>query len=539
MADVSVTLGLNAAQLSTGLKRATTEVDGFARRAKDSFGKIGGGISSMASGLGTAIAGLAVGSKIQSTIEHFSRISDLASRFDVSTDALQRLNFAASMSGTDLETAARALTILNKALDDPANKKATEAFERLGLSIKSLRQADSFQQIQMLSAAFQKAQATGDGFSDIMALLGKSGAELIPMLRLSAEELDKFSKTDVVSSDQVAQLEEMGDQLDAIKIKVTTLFGQGIIGGVKVFGALADASRDMGTYVAIFESHLRNGLNVSEAIRKTDEELNNIYKDRAKIKKEEADAEAKKPKPEKIIGERERDTGEAKKNTYDVAKNIQEQARIAESILDPYRQFLDYLEEEKRKLDAIKKQKDADAKASQTKIQSQKEAAQALQDEMRLLEARASGDEKAIKAAEREIALKQKARDIQTQLQIDAKTALDIAKQMQALEDKAEKATDRPEGRIQGYSSERQGGREGARARAAQRASDSATKRAGAYGRAFGGLAEFERNQKDPNFARPLTPSLDAMKNPGNPSTPVVGAVQSLEQTIKQLLTVD
>lgn len=541
MADATVTLGLNAAQLTTGLRRATSEVDSFSKRAKNSIGGMGSGLSTMVKGLGPAIAGLAIGSKIQSTIEHFSRISDLASRFDVSTDALQRLNFAASMSGTDLETTARALTILNKALDDPANKKAAEAFERLGLSIKSLKQADSFQQIQMLSAAFQKAQKTGDGFSEIMALLGKSGAELIPMLRLSAQELDNFSKTNVVSQEQVAQLEEMGDKLDAIKIKMTTLVGQGIIGAANAFDGLRSAAGDYYNYIYNATEALLNGRNASQAIRDAEEKLNETYKERAKIKAEEADAKAKVEKPD-MPGDSVTDTIEKqKKGTYDIAKNLQDQARAASSILAPYQQFLDFLDQAKRKQDAINQANKEARKNSQLRVENQKNAAQSLEDEVRMLDARATGDEKKIKAAERELAIKEKSKEIQQQLGLTADKATAIATAIQDAKDKVEgKEGGDGGGRIMGYSWARQGGRDEARGRAAQRRAESDAKRAAAYSRGFGGLNEFYANQKDPMFARPVTPNLDRMKeNPAGSSSPVVGAVQSLEQTIKALLTVD
>jgi hypothetical protein len=208
------------------------------------------------------------------------------------------------------------------------------------------------------------------------------------------------------------------------------------------------------------------------------------------------------------------------------------------------------LEQEKKKLDEIKAKKEADKKASQIKNQSQKEAAQTLQDEIKLLEVRAGGNEEAIKAAERELALKQKAREIQTQLQTDAKTALDIAKQMQALEDKAQKAKDRPEGRIQGYSSERQGGRNEARGRATQRAAESAEKRAGAYSRGFEGLdpayarGDFgyfdPKNWQNADYEagryykpqRPINPnaSADAMNANQAGSSPVVTTLNELKE---------
>jgi hypothetical protein len=228
-----------------------------------------------------------------------------------------------------------------------------------------------------------------------------------------------------------------------------------------------------------------------------------------------------------------------KTKTFDIAKNLQEQASAANSILAPYQQFLNFLDEAKRKQDGINQANKEARKNAQSQIESQKNAAQSLEDEIRMIDARASGDDKRIKAAERELAIKEKSRQIQQQLGLTADKATAIATAIQDAKDKAE-GKESGNGRIMGYSSARQGGSDAARARAAQRRAESDAKRAAAYSRGFGGLNEFYRNQQDPMFARPVTPNLDRMeKNPAGTSSPVVGAVQSLEQTIKALLTVD
>jgi hypothetical protein len=228
-----------------------------------------------------------------------------------------------------------------------------------------------------------------------------------------------------------------------------------------------------------------------------------------------------------------------KTKTFDIAKNLQEQANAANSILAPYQQFLNFLDEAKRKQeDAAKAAKDAH-KATQSRVESQKDAAQSLEDEVRMIDARATGDEKKIKAAERELAIKEKSRQIQQQLGLTADKATAIATAIQDAKDKAE-GKESGNGRIMGYSWARQGGRDEARGRAAQRRAEGDANRAAAYSRGFGGLNEFYRNQQDPNFARPVTPNLDRMKeNPATTTTPIVRAVQTLEQTIKSILTVD
>jgi hypothetical protein len=204
-----------------------------------------------------------------------------------------------------------------------------------------------------------------------------------------------------------------------------------------------------------------------------------------------------------------------KTKTFDVAANLAKQADFAKDILSPYQQFLNYLDQAKQKQDALNAAAKAAKQIAQTKVESQKTFAQSLEDEVKILEAKATGDEKAIKKAEREVEIKNRAREIQQQLGKNAKEALDIAERMQALQDAANEAAEgkgKREGRIQGYSWERQGGSDEARGRAATRRKESDEKRAKAYERGFGGIGEFYENQTNPNFAKPQTPMLDASK---------------------------
>lgn len=214
MADATVTLGLDARQVKTGLDGARREVEKFGQTTKKTLaaattGRFAGAGKSIAG----ALAGIAIGSKVKSTVDEYARLADLANRLGVSAESLQRVGIAAEQSGTDAETAARGLTLLTKALDNPDNKKAAEAFEELGINLGELRAADSFQQVRMLSTAFQKAQSTGTGFAAIMDLLGKSGAELIPLLRMTSGELDKIAGTSIISNDQIAQIAKLDDRM--------------------------------------------------------------------------------------------------------------------------------------------------------------------------------------------------------------------------------------------------------------------------------------------------------------------------------------
>jgi hypothetical protein len=574
MPDATVTLGLDAAQLTTGLRAASSNVDKFAKGASSSFSRLSASLGVLGGGftLGAIVkqgfsfnqtmqdSEVAIGNVLQQLAglnaeaakseaakamqqlidlepEAAGGLTDLVGGFMATIAAAQGVGITVNQNIDLVGKFANALANANLPMDQLGQEMRSILTQNIGADsslakilgitnemVGKAREAGTL--YEFLTSKIGLLGVAGDtaavAFSTLNSALSKAAGALTA--DMFSDSVSGAKSLSVAVDENIQSFQYLGKALgDVIDLSVK---------GIGLVGEFFQFNNAIGTALG----ELITGGNPIEAFNETMESF------KANTAKAASGAAAKPGGAASgggSSGSVSNIVEKQKKDTYDIAKNIQEQAKAAQSILDPYRQLLGYLEQEKKKLDEIKAKKEADKKASQIKNQSQKEAAQTLQDEIRLLEVRAGGDEDAIKAAERELALKQKAREIQTQLQTDAKTALDIAKQMQALEDKAQKAKDRPEGRIQGYSFERQGGRNEARGRAAQRAADSAAKRAGAYSRGFGGLAEFNANQIDPNFAKPITPNLDAMKAPPSTSGPVVGSIQQLEQTIKALLTVD
>ena len=224
---------------------------------------------------------------------------------------------------------------------------------------------------------------------------------------------------------------------------------------------------------------------------------------------------------------------------------LQTKKAIEDEIARSKREQADEAERAFDKEAASQKEAKDKAESAAKEAKSQSSAKAELETQMKILAAKASGQTELADQLEKEAEIRKRAKDIADQTGVSVARAMAISRQFQGLRDATDKTNDRPEGgdggnRIMGYSWARQGGRDEARARAAQRRAEGDAKRAAAYSRGFGGLNEFYANQKDPMFARPVTPNLDRMKeNPARSSSPVVGAVQSLEQTIKALLTVD
>jgi hypothetical protein len=207
----------------------------------------------------------------------------------------------------------------------------------------------------------------------------------------------------------------------------------------------------------------------------------------------------------------------------DEVKQIEAATRLAQvelKILETKKKIASATADElKRQADAAQDAFEAESKSQAAAIAAaattSKNASVARADadkELQILRLRADGQTKAADEAARELSIRQSARQIADQQNISYKSALEQAREIADLEDKAAEGNGKKEGRIQGYSQERQGGRDEARARADQRMDEARERIGKSRERGFGGIGEFYENQKNPNFARPQTPMLDASR---------------------------
>jgi len=493
MADATVTLGLNASEFKSGLQRASAEVDNFSKKAAKTGGGRGAGISMQLQDI--AVQAQMGTSALTIFSQQAPQILSVFGNFGALAGGFAAVGGAAYTFGQQSSEAFRTVLKDAAALNSEIGRLAES-----GATLES--SLDAFTRIKDAQKAMSvesQARQDGGGF-------GQMSQELLAVFGLAESNYDQSKEAEIAT----VALKKQQVRLQNEIVKAS--------GNEAMLAQLKAAGDDKAV------DALDRKLKLEAQIRKI------------KSYGLETGAESKLIENATAISELQ---GKQKTKTFDIAKNLQEQANAANSILAPYQQFLNFLDDAKRKQDGINQANKEARKNAQSQIENQKNAAQSLEDEVRMIDARATGDEKKIKAAERELAIKEKSRQIQQQLGLTADKATAIATAIQDAKDKAE-GKESGNGRIMGYSWARQGGADAARGRAAQRRAEGDANRAAAYSRGFGGLNEFYRNQQDLNFARPVTPNLDRMeKNPAGTSSPVVGAVQSLEQTIKALLTVD
>ena len=195
------------------------QVEGAAQTLTSKVGPLGGALSALAPV--ATVGGLTA--LVKKTIETGDAMYDMSQRTGVSVESLAKFRKAASTSGTDIDAVAKSLGKLSKGLYEAATtgKGATaEALKALGVSATDaagkLKTAD-----QVTLEIANKFKVMPDGVQKTalaMQLFGKAGAEMIPMLNMGGDAIDKLKVK--MTSAFAQKADEYSDKLTALGGKV-------------------------------------------------------------------------------------------------------------------------------------------------------------------------------------------------------------------------------------------------------------------------------------------------------------------------------
>lgn len=201
---------------ASGIGRVTDAIKGVG----DAAGQVLGRFAAVAGGAAVAAGG--VFALVKSSADFGDRIDELATKAGVGVEAFQELAYAASFSSIDQEQLGTTLAKLNKNIGQATlgNKEMTAWFKRAGLSVADLKTMKPEQVFARISDAIAEIPADSPKRAALaMALLGKSGADMIPMLadgsaklREQAEEARRLGV--IMGEDAVKASVSFNDQFD-------------------------------------------------------------------------------------------------------------------------------------------------------------------------------------------------------------------------------------------------------------------------------------------------------------------------------------
>jgi hypothetical protein len=222
---------LNTIGFSSGAKAMQDIASKASAGVANHFAKMAGAVLAV----GAAFLGVrAAAQSFSAAIAIGGQLNDLSARTGESAGNLLILRRAFENAGAGADSVGTTINRLQRAIVNAGegSKEQAEAFAKLGLNLDDLKSQTPTEQLQSVAQALSRVGTDSDRTALAMDLLGRSGGELIPLLRAMGVELD-VAKAQLGSTPEVMNrvsqaFDTIGDNLGAIGEK-STEFAAGLL----------------------------------------------------------------------------------------------------------------------------------------------------------------------------------------------------------------------------------------------------------------------------------------------------------------------
>ena len=233
--------------MATKKNKLTTVFDGDDKPFQKKIKRVQGSVkktTGMLKGMGMAIGTAGIVAGISKTIQHFDRLGKIATRLDMSAEALQRLGHAANMSGSNMEQLQGIMTRLERrtgeALQNTTGSQA-QRFKELNIEVEAFSNLNPEDKILAIADAFNALGGTEKSVASLMGLLDTEVRELLPLLKQGSDGIIKLMQDTTALTDiEVKAMEDAADAVQKFNQFASTSFGQSLIGLEKYFMGFHD-----------------------------------------------------------------------------------------------------------------------------------------------------------------------------------------------------------------------------------------------------------------------------------------------------------
>jgi cell division septum initiation protein DivIVA len=204
------------------LKIELTAVDKTAtafNSIQSNMSKLGTGaalLSRSFTAVGATLASLGVLSSFKKLIDQGDAMNDLSKKTGIAVSSLSQFSLAAEDSGASIDTVANGMKKLSSGMLDSVNgnKQLSAIFSALGVSVKdSSGNMKSLDDVMLQVAdAFQMLPDGATKSATAVALFGKNGVDLIPMLNEGSAGIKKYAS--VISDEFGPKADQFNDNLN-------------------------------------------------------------------------------------------------------------------------------------------------------------------------------------------------------------------------------------------------------------------------------------------------------------------------------------
>jgi hypothetical protein len=216
---------------------AKKDAEGW-NKAKDAVGE---GLGELGVDLGalSVAGGVAIfAGAVHSAYELADTLSNLHDQTGLSIGFLQDLKFAGDQVGVPLESSAKGVQQLQKRVVE-GGSEITKALSSIGLTVGQIRKETPDQMFESIASAIGQIEDPALKTQAAMAIMGKSGADLVPLLT----NFDDLRQGSVHMSDEaVAAFDSIGDAWARFKNNIVNEAGELIASLTNVRGLLTDTA---------------------------------------------------------------------------------------------------------------------------------------------------------------------------------------------------------------------------------------------------------------------------------------------------------
>lgn len=194
--SIWVRLGLDSVNLETGLVSSNAKIQEFSSNAKTTSGNVsalGSDLSKLSLAFGIVSGSTAM--LVQKIGGAAMQIEDLSLQTGITTDKLQKLEYAALLSGTSISSLSLALNTMTRTMGDAADEAgpAYAAFMGLGIDPRGRTPDEVFDD---LAIALDKIEDPAQKAAAMQDIFGKNYRDMIPYLDTYLEkqkEIDQYA----------------------------------------------------------------------------------------------------------------------------------------------------------------------------------------------------------------------------------------------------------------------------------------------------------------------------------------------------------
>jgi hypothetical protein len=232
MADVTTTFAAKDESFASTVDKLSGRLQGFQGQTQSFTSKVGNMASQFASFVGpiAAVGAAFLGARgiinsFRDAIDIGGKLNELSARTGETAGNLAILQRAFQNAGSSGEAVGPMLNRLQRFMVEAANggKSQIEAMNKLGLSYETLKSMTPTAQMELLAQRIAAIPDPAQRSALAMEIFGRSGGEILPLLRNMSAELDtaraQLGSYPDVANKSAAALDSIGDSFTAISSK--------------------------------------------------------------------------------------------------------------------------------------------------------------------------------------------------------------------------------------------------------------------------------------------------------------------------------